>query len=177
MQRPNTRCSSASAMSRPVASSKAAPTTNCCARPARTPTFLPRRRAVITKLQIARSAPMNTRASPTERDPPLAALLRLVAAQDAQVSGCIDLDQAGWRTLVREAFRHGVAPLAWTRLRGASARESIPPWALHDLQRSYFQAGLDNLRRYGKLAPLLRRFAADGIDTLVLKGAFLADVV
>jgi len=120
---------------------------------------------------------MKTHASPIERDPPLAALLRLVAAEEGQASGRIELDQAGWRTLVREAFRHGVAPLAWTRLRDASARESIPPWALHDLQRSYFQAGLDNLRRYGKLAPLLRRFAADGIDTLVLKGAFLADVV
>ena len=74
----------------------------------------------------------------SEHDPVLTTLLKITAAQDdtaPQVS--IDLDEAGWRSLVREAFRHGVAPRAWTRLREAQVIVLDEPTSAMDAAAEY----------------------------------------
>jgi GNAT superfamily N-acetyltransferase len=120
---------------------------------------------------------MHARNSMLERDPVIATLLALVATDRAVVDDAMDLDDIGWKRLLAEAFRHGVAPIAWTRLREAGRGASIPSNVARDFARSYCRAGIENLRLYERLARVLRRFAEEGLDVIVLKGAFLADVV
>jgi ribosomal protein S18 acetylase RimI-like enzyme len=110
------------------------------------------------------------------RDPGVAALLALFD-EGAAPGHTIELDDSGWREFGAFAFRHCVAPQAWDRLRRSGCGRSAPAWALHGLERSYVRTGLDNLRLYGRVAPVLHRLAAEGIEVIVLKGAYLAAAV
>jgi hypothetical protein len=106
-----------------------------------------------------------------------AALLALISYPEKGASKRrIELDDAGWDAFVREATRHGVAPLAFAGL-DAQQRDGTPDAVLRKLKGSYVRTGMQNLRLYARLAELLRDLAGEGIAAIVLKGAFLAQTV
>ncbi|HEU0203063.1 MAG TPA: nucleotidyltransferase family protein, partial [Burkholderiaceae bacterium] len=111
-------------------------------------------------------------------DPVIATLLNLIAAPDgAGAEVPMDLDAAAWQKLAGDALRNGVAPLVWTRLRELTHSAALPGAARQDLERSRMRVGVDNLRLYGRLATVLSSLETAGIDVIVLKGAFLSEVV
>src|SRR5438045_2442791 len=109
-------------------------------------------------------------------DRPTKAILALLSCRErgAPVPR-VELTDSEWSALARTAVRHGVAPLVYARLSTTSDR--VPPHVLDVLKGYFFRTGLENLRLYTRLAPVLRALAAQGIDAIVLKGAFLADTV
>ncbi len=118
------------------------------------------------------------RRSSFECEPAVAALLGLFAAEETTAwKDAQDLAESDWRKFVAEAYRHGVASMVRDRLRLSDRGRTAPSWVLHDLERCYFRTRLDNLRLYGRLTEVLRRFAAQRLDVIVLKGAYLADAV
>ena len=109
-------------------------------------------------------------------DPTMTALLQVLTAKDVG-RGAAEVVAADWDDLVSQALRHGLAPVLFKRLQDAQCIDLLPAASLHTLQHSYLRTSMDNLRLYGRLAPVLRRFEAEGLGTIVLKGAFLTDVV
>jgi hypothetical protein len=105
------------------------------------------------------------------------ALLMLMSFDEDATLSVLDLDDMQWDALVRAATRHGVAPLLYVRLRDRYAHLAAPERVLHALKRGFVATGLENLRLYARLAVLLRGMAAASIDAIVLKGAFLGEIV
>lgn len=109
-------------------------------------------------------------------DRPTTAILALLSCRErgAPVPR-VELTDSEWSVLARTAVRHGVAPLVYARLR--TTGDQVPAHVLDVLKGYFFRTGLENLRLYARLAPILRALAEQGIDVIVLKGAFLADTV
>jgi Uncharacterised nucleotidyltransferase len=109
-------------------------------------------------------------------DRPTKAILALLSCRErgAPVPR-VELTDSEWSALARTAVRHGVAPLVYARL--STTGDRVPPHVLDVLKGYFFRTGLENLRLYARLAPVLRALAEQGIDAIVLKGAFLADTV
>lgn len=82
-----------------------------------------------------------------------------------------------WLRLAQRAIRLGVAPLLYARIEAASPRPQCPSEAHRLLRGYYLQTAVRNLRLYECLARLLQAFAHEGIAVIVLKGAFLAQIV
>ena len=115
-------------------------------------------------------------------DRPTQALLSLLASRerDAPVPQ-VELSADEWSVFARTAVRHGVAPLLHARLHSAANAERasgrVPDRVLDVLKAYFVRTGLEQLRLYAQLAPLLRALAGQGIEVIVLKGAFLAETV
>jgi len=109
-------------------------------------------------------------------DRPTKAILGLLSCRErgAPVPRA-ELTDSEWSALGRTAVRHGVAPLVYARL--STASDQVPPHVLNVLKGYLFRTGLENLRLYARLVPVLRSLAEQEIDVIVLKGAFLADSV
>jgi hypothetical protein len=110
------------------------------------------------------------------------ALLALLACRERAVAmPGIKLTDSEWNALLHAAVRHGVAPFLYARLRtavnGASSGGELPAHVIDVLKGYFFRTGLENLRLYARLAPLLRTFAEQKLDVIVLKGALLAETV
>jgi hypothetical protein len=84
------------------------------------------------------------------------------------------LDVPGWETFAAEASRHGVSALAY---RALGRDGHAPAHVVQALESHYLRNRLRNLRLYARLTVLLNALAAQAIDVVVLKGAFLARVV
>ncbi len=104
-------------------------------------------------------------------------LALLPAAERRAQSNPAPLDAARWNAVVREAIRQGVAPLVYARLDEAGPNAVVPEQARRELKAAYLRTGLENLRLFARLGAALRSLAAEGIDAIVLKGAFLAELV
>jgi len=84
------------------------------------------------------------------------------------------LDAAGWQAFLAEASRHGVAALAYRSLADGG---HAPQHVVQALESHYLKNRLRNLRLYAHLFAVLEGLAAQAIDVVVLKGAFLAQAV
>lgn len=81
-----------------------------------------------------------------------------------------------WDELIATAWRHGVAPLLFRHLE-ALGPDCVPQRATHLLRQAYVRAAFRNQAHYRAIADMLQRFAAAGIDIMLLKGAALAQAV
>jgi len=75
------------------------------------------------------------------------------------------------------AAEHGLAPLAFQRLKQGGARSYVPADVWRMLRRIYFYSVSANARIYRALGPVLRSLCNSGIPVIVLKGAYLAAAV
>lgn len=80
-----------------------------------------------------------------------------------------------WGSLLPALEAHGLAPLAFARLRAAGV--SVPPPAGPTLRGMYARHALAARRRFEALARILAAFDAAGLDAIVLKGAALAHLI
>ena len=109
-------------------------------------------------------------------DRPTKAILSLLSCRERGAPlPRVQLTDSEWSAFARTAVRHGVAPLVYARL--STTGDRIPAHVLDVLKGYFFRTGLENLRLYARLAPVLRALSEQRIDAIVLKGAFLADTV
>ena len=82
-----------------------------------------------------------------------------------------------WDNVIEKSLRHGVAPIFYQRVKRIYSKSPIPftlERKLHDL---YMKNLAKNMVMYYNLAKLFRKFQDSKIPVIVLKGAYLAEVV
>jgi hypothetical protein len=82
-----------------------------------------------------------------------------------------------WEALLGLSRRLDVAPLLYQRLQAGGADTATPPAVGRVLRECYLATAASNLRFYRELQALLGALRAAGVRVMVLKGAFLAEVV
>jgi hypothetical protein len=78
-----------------------------------------------------------------------------------------------WEYLLRMSFRHGVVPLVYSNLSGASA-EAVPKHVLGRFRDRFHANRLRSLQLTGELLKLLREFEARKVPAIPYKGPVLA---
>src|SRR5205823_6618560 len=87
------------------------------------------------------------------------------------------LSARDWDDILYHSVRHGVAPLLYHRLASIPIAGGVPASVMQKLRDAALQDALRNMRLYHELSEVLRAFQRDGIAVIVLKGAYLAEVV
>jgi hypothetical protein len=82
-----------------------------------------------------------------------------------------------WDKVIEQAVWHGVAPLVYQRSKTIGLSATIPVQVLGRLRTIALHNALRNLLLCQELSEVLRTFQHDSIAVIVLKGAFLAEVV
>ncbi len=100
---------------------------------------------------------------------PVSQLLRCLSASSEPTTE--------WNEVVATAVYHGLAPLLFKRLKNNNTRAGVPADSWKRLRFAYFAAADRNMRLYRELRPVLRRLRSSDIPVIVLKGAYLAEVV
>lgn len=105
-------------------------------------------------------------------------LLRLLCRPEPSDAAIIEVCQTGldWPGLIREARAHGVAPLCYARFRAVMSA-AAPHSTAEALRPDYLRNALRNRVLTDELGRLLEAFRAEGIETIVLKGAALSHLV
>lgn len=98
-------------------------------------------------------------------------LLTLLGEPPVTVS---ELSEQDWKTLIGMASRHRLLPLLHWQLSHIDAKASIPPFVLERLSNAYRNATLQSLKQGAALRQVTQLLEAAGIDSLALKGAYLA---
>lgn len=75
------------------------------------------------------------------------------------------------------AQRHCVAPLLYHRLKTASLQEHVSQEIFQTLHRAYLRNAARNMRLYHELAQTLTLLREQNIPVIILKGAYLAEIV
>lgn len=100
-----------------------------------------------------------------------------VGADGREVPTLIQLSQDGWERLIQQATRHGVASFVYKRFISMGPCTNIPTWVMQRLREISLRTALQNLRLYHELSEVLRALQQEAIPVIVLKGAFLAEIV
>jgi Uncharacterised nucleotidyltransferase len=82
-----------------------------------------------------------------------------------------------WDGVMQQAARHEVIPLLYQHLKGTSRSATVPPSVMERLREGALRNAVRNLLLYRELSTVLRAYWDDGIPVIVLKGAYLAEVV
>jgi hypothetical protein len=84
-----------------------------------------------------------------------------------------------WESIMQSATRHGVAPLVYRTLSRIEDASAVPPEVRTTLITAYYNNIARNMLMYHELQTVLKtfKFGVAGIAVIVLKGAFLAEVV
>jgi hypothetical protein len=108
---------------------------------------------------------------------PAADLLLRCLSVTGPPSSVLRQPSAVWDEVRDMAADHGLVPLLFKRLKQNGVRASVPPTVWHRLRLAYLASAGGSTRLYRELRTLLRRLRSDGIPVMVLKGAYLAEVV
>lgn len=84
------------------------------------------------------------------------------------------LPDGKWDEVVALALKQGVAPLLGQRLQQTPMR--VPSRVLQELNDEYLATALRNMQLYKELNRIVKTFQSANIDTVVLKGAHIAQV-
>lgn len=101
----------------------------------------------------------------------------ILAGRLADLAGQGDLPADRWVDIARLAGRLGVAPLLHRQLIQRAGAANLPAEVAADLRSIYYKCHADNAHLFHQLSGVLSRFEAAGIPVILLKGAYLADVV
>jgi hypothetical protein len=82
-----------------------------------------------------------------------------------------------WNYIVECSVRQGVSPLLYWNLSKISNGNDIPHNIVKSLEKMYYSNLARNMLLYNELGKILTAFKKAGIDTIVLKGAFLAEKI
>lgn len=87
------------------------------------------------------------------------------------------LSTSEWENVIRLSARHGVTPLLYYRLKAAGLSANLPDAIQQRLRVIYLQSAARNIRLYHELSKVLTVLKDNGIPVIVLKGAYLDEVV
>lgn len=78
------------------------------------------------------------------------------------------LDDAGWRTINRQAAQHRLRPLLHDR--ATKGNWALPEWLAQDWSASHLRSAMRALRQRAELVRIAQAFEPKGINAVVLKG-------
>jgi hypothetical protein len=104
-------------------------------------------------------------------------LLELISFGDSSGAATTALNVSEWESLARVAVWHGAAPIVHARLSEQGNQCLAPAQVRRQLQGYFIRTGLENLRLYSRVTPLLQALWELSIGAIVLKGVFLAHTV
>lgn len=87
------------------------------------------------------------------------------------------LSESDWKELIRQAIRHGIAPLFYHRLRTVLPEMTIPPEATGRLRAAYLENAARSIWLFNHLGQVLKLLHRETIPVIALKGAHLAELV
>ncbi|MBI3890980.1 MAG: nucleotidyltransferase family protein [Candidatus Wallbacteria bacterium] len=87
------------------------------------------------------------------------------------------LSGSDWKELLELSRRHGVTPLLWLRLQPRGALADVPVDVSERLRKEYLDTAARGLLRQQALREVAEALGAAEIPVIVLKGAFLSEVV
>jgi hypothetical protein len=82
-----------------------------------------------------------------------------------------------WDSILQSGTRHGIAPLLYRTLSRIDDDSAVPPEVRATLRTAYYNNIARNMLLYQELRTVLKAFNVANIDVIVLKGAFLAELV
>jgi hypothetical protein len=82
-----------------------------------------------------------------------------------------------WDYILESSMRHDIQPLLYWNLDKIDTRKNVPVEIMAILKKVYYRNVLRNMSIYDQLGIVLNAFKDAGIDVIVLKGAFLAEIV
>lgn len=82
-----------------------------------------------------------------------------------------------WNYIVECSVKQGISPLLYWNLSKISDDKAIPHEVVKSLKKMYYSNLARNILLYDELSKILTAFKKAGIDTIVLKGAFLAEEI
>jgi hypothetical protein len=107
-----------------------------------------------------------------------AALLHALHPEAEKAIAALEaLTEAEWDRVVRQAEKHGLAPLVFHRLEHAAVSSQLPGQVRQILKECYQSSARRNLSLYQELNQVLRALSEAQCPTIVLKGAYLAQAV
>ncbi|MDP4228675.1 MAG: nucleotidyltransferase family protein, partial [Bacteroidota bacterium] len=86
-------------------------------------------------------------------------------------------DVLDWDYIVERSVRQGSSPLLYWNLSKVSNGKAVPNEVVKNLEKMYYSNLARNMLLYDELNKILTAFNKAGIDTIVLKGAFLAEKI
>ena len=82
-----------------------------------------------------------------------------------------------WNYILECSERQGISPLFYWNLKKINNSKYVPPEVMKSLEKMYYSNLARNMLLYDELSKILTAFKKVGIDTIVLKGAFLAEEI
>ncbi|MDR7665942.1 nucleotidyltransferase family protein [Methanosarcina sp. Z-7115] len=82
-----------------------------------------------------------------------------------------------WNYIVDCSIKQGISPLFYWNLKKISNGKDVPSEVMKNLEKMYYSNLARNMLLYDELSKILTAFKKTGIDTIVLKGAFLAEEI
>jgi hypothetical protein len=82
-----------------------------------------------------------------------------------------------WDYMVKYSVRQGISPLLYWNLSKINHGKAVPHEVKKSLEKMYYSNLAQNMLLYDELSKILRTFKKADIDTIVLKGAFLAEEI
>ena len=82
-----------------------------------------------------------------------------------------------WDYILDCSIKQGISPLFYWNLRKISNGKDVPYEVMKSLEKIYYSNLARNMILYDELGKILKAFKKAGIDTIVLKGAFLAEEI
>lgn len=82
-----------------------------------------------------------------------------------------------WNCLVKTASSHCVAPLVYNKLKRIGEGGMLPEEAMERLKAIYYATACRNIRMSQEVGKVLKAFNDVGVETIVLKGPALAQIV
>jgi hypothetical protein len=82
-----------------------------------------------------------------------------------------------WNYILDCSMKQGISPLFYWNLKKINCDKNVPSEIMKDLEKIYYSNLARNMLLYDELNKILMAFKKAGIDTVVLKGAFLAEEI
>ena len=87
------------------------------------------------------------------------------------------LTKSDWELFLRQADRHGIAPLLYYRLKTSPSGLPVPAEVMGKLQQAYLENAATSAGLYHALGEVLRVLGREALPVIVLKGAHLGAIV
>lgn len=82
-----------------------------------------------------------------------------------------------WNYIVDCSVKQGISPLFYWNMKKISSGKDVPSEVMKNLEKMYYSNLARNMLLYDELNKILTAFKKANIDTIVLKGAFLAEEI
>lgn len=87
------------------------------------------------------------------------------------------LSNLNWEYILNFSQSHGISPLLYKYLNSCGAKNMIPEQIYEKFRNHYFLTFSKNTRAFDAMGKLIRQFYLEGIDSILLKGSVLAELI